>query len=206
MERDPGPRDQRLIQVLDSLADTQLALDRERVRREEVESLFDAMLRSMSDALLLVDARGLVLRANQAAGRMLHRAADELVGRPLETLVPEGIPASPWQLLEHLRRTQFDVLDFCRNPAYREPKPEEYWPPSAAPPSAAAWDESVEAFRRDRAALQQLAADARIDLFERIPHGSGQTYLREILVIADHNSYHVGQLIVVRRLLGAWRD
>jgi PAS domain S-box-containing protein len=100
MESVQGPGDQRLIQVLDSLADTQLALDRERVRREEVESLFDAMLRSMSDALLLVDARGLVLRANQAAGRMLDRAGDELVGRPLETLVPDTVPATPWQLLE----------------------------------------------------------------------------------------------------------
>jgi hypothetical protein len=118
---------------------------------------------------------------------------------------PQGLPYSPWQLLEHLRITQRDILDFCRNPNYVELHwPDDYWPGSAAPPSDSAWDESVRRFIEDRAAMQALAADRSVDLLAAIPHGSGQTYLREILLVADHTSYHVGQLIVVRRLLGIW--
>jgi hypothetical protein len=119
--------------------------------------------------------------------------------------VPQGLPYSPWQLLEHLRITQHDILDFCRNPDYAELRwPDDYWPKSPAPPSDSAWDESVRRFTQDRAAMQALAADRSVDLLTSIPHGSGQTYLREILLAADHTSYHVGQLIVVRRLLGIW--
>lgn len=119
---------------------------------------------------------------------------------------PEGLPYSPWQLLEHVRRTQHDVLDFCRNPAYVELTwPDDYWPESAEPPAGAdAWDQSVAGVRRDRDDLKRLVADAHYDLFARIPHGTGQTYLREVLLVADHTAYHVGELIVVRRLLGAW--
>jgi hypothetical protein len=118
---------------------------------------------------------------------------------------PDGLPYSPWELLEHLRITQHDILDFSRNPQYAELSwPEDYWPDSAAPPDADAWDRSVSAFHADRGALQALAADAEVDLFARIPHGQGQTYLREILLAADHAAYHVGQLVLVRRLLGAW--
>jgi len=118
---------------------------------------------------------------------------------------PAGIPFSPWQLLEHLRITQHDILDFCRNPQYRERAwPKEYWPESASPPSASAWDESVAQYRRDREDLKRLAADRSVDLFGVIPRGNGQTYLREILLVADHNAYHVGQLILVRRALGIW--
>jgi uncharacterized damage-inducible protein DinB len=101
---------------------------------------------------------------------------------------------------------QADILDFCRNPGYKEGKwPDDYWPPSAAPPSKAAWKQSLTAFRRDLAEMKKLAADTSVDLFARIPHGSGQTYLREILLVADHNAYHVGQLVAVRRALGAWK-
>jgi hypothetical protein len=113
---------------------------------------------------------------------------------------------SPWQLLEHLRRTQRDILEFCRNPEYRELEwPKDYWPPTPGPPSSAAWDDSIREFRNDRRALQRLAADPGIDLSAGIPHGAGQTYLRELLLVADHTSYHVGQLIVVRQLLGVWK-
>ena len=119
--------------------------------------------------------------------------------------VPGGLPYSPWQLVEHLRLTQHDILDFCRNTEYEEMIwPDDYWPKQAAPPSDRAWDESVESFRRDREELRALANDGSINLFDRIPHGSGQTYLRELLLVADHNAYHVGQLVAVRRLLGAW--
>lgn len=114
---------------------------------------------------------------------------------------------SPWQLLEHLRMAQHDILDFCRNSNYKEMRwPDDYWPPAPAPPSAAAWDRSIEQFRKDRKALQRLAADPKIDLEARIPHGTGQTYLRELLLTADHSAYHVGQLVLVRRLLGAWKS
>jgi hypothetical protein len=124
---------------------------------------------------------------------------------PLRGQAPAGLPYSPWQLLEHIRITQHDILDFCRNPKYREMKwPDDYWPRSPAPPSDSAWDDSVRRIRQDRAALEALARDAAVDLTARIPHGTGQTYLREILLVIDHTAYHLGELIVVRRLLGAW--
>jgi hypothetical protein len=123
----------------------------------------------------------------------------------LRASAPADLPYSPWQLVEHLRITQHDILDFCRNSAYREMAwPADYWPRAAAPPSPAAWSASIEQFRRDRSGLEALARDLNIDLEARIPHGSGQTYLRELLLAADHAAYHIGQLIVVRRLLGAW--
>jgi hypothetical protein len=137
-----------------------------------------------------------------------HAGFDKAVAglpEPLRGRTPAGLPYSPWQLVEHLRITQHDILDFCRNPAYQELDwPDEYWPAAAAPPSSAAWDESLRRFREDRAALQALARDSAIDLTGRIPHGTGQTYLRELLLAADHAAYHVGELIVIRRLLGAW--
>jgi uncharacterized damage-inducible protein DinB len=119
-------------------------------------------------------------------------------------VAPNGLPHSLWQLVEHIRRAQRDILEFCRNPQYEEPSWSDYWPPTAAPPSEAAWEESLANFRRDREELKQLAADTSVDLFEGIPHGTGQTYLRELLLVADHNAYHVGQLVAVRRGLGIW--
>jgi uncharacterized damage-inducible protein DinB len=124
----------------------------------------------------------------------------------LHGVTPKGLPHSPWQILEHIRRTQADILEFCRNPAYKELSwPADYWPPSAAPPSDEAWEKSVAAVRADREALRALADDASIDLFARIPHGTGQTYLRELLLVADHNAYHVGQMVAARQALGAWK-
>ena len=118
---------------------------------------------------------------------------------------PAGLPYSPWQLLEHLRIAQHDILDFCRNPNYRELEwPNDYWPASPAPSSDREWDEAIDRFRHDRAALQALATDPSVDLTARIPHGSGQTYLRELVLVADHTASHVGELVVVRRLLGIW--
>ncbi|HEY0038984.1 MAG TPA: DinB family protein [Longimicrobium sp.] len=119
---------------------------------------------------------------------------------------PPGLPHSAWELLEHLRFTQRDILDFCRDPGYVEPKwPDAYWPSSAAPPSPDAWNHSASAFRDDRGTLKQLAADPEVDLFAAIPHGTGQTILRELLLVADHNAYHVGQLVLLRRALGIWQ-
>jgi uncharacterized damage-inducible protein DinB len=119
--------------------------------------------------------------------------------------VPRSLPYSAWQLLEHIRLTQEDILEFCVNAGYKEREwPADYWPSNPAPPSARAWSESIRKYKKDREALQALAMDSGIDLGAKIPHGNGQTYLRELLLVADHTSHHLGQLILVRRLLGAW--
>jgi uncharacterized damage-inducible protein DinB len=115
-----------------------------------------------------------------------------------------AIPYTPWRLLEHLRIAQEDILEFCRNPEHVSPEwPEGYWPPEDAPPDEGAWQASVEAFCRDLAAVPELVADPRTDLMARIPHGDGQTVLREALLVADHNAYHLGQLLALRKGLGA---
>lgn len=122
---------------------------------------------------------------------------------PLRGRQPSGLPYSPWQLVDHIRKTQHDILDFCINSEYKELSwPDDYWPRSPAP--GREWEESIEQFGRDRLALERLARNRQIDLESAIPHGSGQTYLRELLLAADHTAYHIGELIVVRRLLGAW--
>ena len=116
-----------------------------------------------------------------------------------------GLPYTLWQLLEHIRLAQHDILDFCRNPGYRELRwPDDYWPPAVQSPSTEDLTATLGALRRDRDALIAMALDSKIDLFGRIPHGTGQTYLRELLLVADHTSYHLGQMVVVRRALGIW--
>jgi hypothetical protein len=118
---------------------------------------------------------------------------------------PEGADHSPWELLEHLRLAQWDILEFSRDPKHRSPDfPAGYWPRAQEPPDAQAWDKSVAAFRADLKAMIALVKDPKTDLFAKIPHGEGQTILREALLAADHNSYHLGQLLLVRKLLGAW--
>lgn len=133
-------------------------------------------------------------------------SAVEGVPPKIRGVQPEGLPHSLWQLLEHIRICQRDILDFCLNPDYKEPDFEDYWPTTPAPPTKDQWDKSVSSFRADRGQLKQLAMNRSIDLFATIPHGSGQTYLRELLVVADHNAYHVGQFVAVRRLLGNWKS
>ena len=124
----------------------------------------------------------------------------------LRGAVPKGFAHSAWQVVEHIRIAQHDILDFCRNPGYEEKKwPDDYWPKKPAPKSAAAWTKSLADFRRDRREMQQLAGDRGIDLFARIPHGTGQTYLREVLLVADHTAYHVAQIVDIRRALGNWK-
>ena len=118
---------------------------------------------------------------------------------------PKGLPYSPWQLVEHMRLTQADILEFCVSRDYREKEwPKDYWPPTAEPPTARAWSASIAQFKKDRRALARLATDPRRDLLGRVPAGTGQTLLREIVLAADHAAYHVGELVVVRRLLGHW--
>ena len=118
-----------------------------------------------------------------------------------------SVPHTPWRLVEHLRIAQRDILRFCLDPNHVSPEfPRGYWPEGDAPPDPGAWDRSVEAFRADLKAMVDLATDPKTDLFAPLPHGDGQTILREALLVADHNAYHLGQLVVVRRLLGAWDD
>jgi hypothetical protein len=120
---------------------------------------------------------------------------------------PPGVPHTPWRLLEHLRIAQWDILEFTRDPQHVSPSfPEGYWPAGDAPPDDRAWDRSVAAFQADLTTMQDLVADPATDLFTPLPHGDGQTVLREALLVADHNAYHLGQLVVVRRLLGAWNE
>lgn len=120
---------------------------------------------------------------------------------------PKGAPHSAWELLEHVRLAQWDILEFSRNPKHVSPDfPSGYWPKSAAPPSNGAWEKSVKDFFRDLAEMQDLVVDPKIDLLAPIPGGSAQTILREALLTADHNSYHLGQLVLLRRLLGVWRN
>lgn len=141
-------------------------------------------------------------------GGNAHQGFDEAVASlpaELRGRRPKGLPYSGWELLEHMRIAQHDILEFIRDPDYESPPwPEGYWPTKPAPPSAEAWEESVEAFRADRRAILKLVADPARDLYTPFPHGSGQNLLREALLVADHTAYHLGQLIVVRRLLGAW--
>jgi hypothetical protein len=141
--------------------------------------------------------------------RGAHADFDEAIeGLPeaLRGARAKDLPYTPWRLLEHLRLAQWDILEFSRNPKHKSPEwPEGYWPQGDAPPNAGAWDASVAAFRRDLGEMEKLVRDPAHDLFAPFPWGQGQTLLREAMLIADHNSYHVGQLILLRRVLGAWK-
>lgn len=118
---------------------------------------------------------------------------------------PKGAEHSPWEILEHMRIAQRDILEFSRNPGHKSPDwPGGYWPTTAAPRDDKAWDKSVRAFRSDLKAVCNLVADGSSDLYANIRHGDGQTILREAMLVADHNAYHLGELVPVRRLLGAW--
>lgn len=119
---------------------------------------------------------------------------------------PKQAPHSVWELVEHIRLAQRDILDFCRDEHYKEKAwPDDYWPETPAPPSAAAWDESIRRYHADVEAFKRLVRDPGFDLFAKVPWGDGQTNIRELLLIADHTAYHVGQIVLVRRLLGAWK-
>ena len=120
---------------------------------------------------------------------------------------PKDAPYTAWQLLEHLRIAQWDILEFSRDPKHASPAwPDGYWPKTEKPPSPAAWNNSIRRFRSDLIAMAKLVADKKSDLFARIPHGDGQTLLREALLVADHNAYHIGQIVLLRRLLGDWKE
>jgi hypothetical protein len=156
----------------------------------------DALLRKQLDELL--------------SGGGAHASFDDVVkGVPPESRgqKPERLPHSPWMILEHLRIAQWDILEFSRNKDHKSPEwPSGYWPETAAPPTARAWDESIDSFHNDLAAMRKLVQDPKTDLYAKIPWGDGQTILREALLVADHNAYHVAQLVDARRLLGIWKE
>ena len=132
-----------------------------------------------------------------------HAVADFPAG--LRGAVLDGFAHSGWQMVEHIRLAQVDIVDFCVNPSYvARAWPEAYWP-AAVPRDEAEWDASVEGYQSDLHALRQLALDESVDLLAAIPWGDGQTRLRELLLVADHTAYHVGQLVALRRALGCWR-
>jgi len=143
-------------------------------------------------------------------GRSAHLDFDKAIGGlppELRGAKAAGLPHTVWQLLEHLRIGQWDILEFSRDKGHVSPKwPEGYWPETAAPPDEAAWNRSIETFRRDLQELRDLVADPRTDLHAKIPWGDGQTILREVMLVADHNAYHLGQIVCVRQALGAWES
>jgi DinB superfamily len=164
------------------------------VRKRKAPKSGDAILRQH-----LID----LLRGGHA-----HVAFEKAVAglpAPLRGARHPGLPFTAWSLLEHLRIAQWDILEFSRDPQHVSPKwPEGYWPAAGEPAGDAAWDASVQAFERDLSQMEKLVKNPATDLFRRIPHGTGQTILREALLLADHNAYHLGQLVMLRRLLGAW--
>lgn len=150
----------------------------------------------------------------EAIGQMLNRSEAHVdwkevvegVSPKFRGVRPPGSPHSLWELLEHTRIAQWDILEFSRNPKHVSPDfPSGYWPESPAPPSEAAWDKSVKGLLSDMESMRKLLAETK-DLLAPIPHGSGQTILREALLAADHNAYHLGQFVLVRRLLGNWES
>ncbi len=162
------------------------------------------MARRRGDAALRAHVLEL-LRGGHAHATFAHATAD--VPRKVRGVTPRGAEHTLWQLVEHIRIGQRDILDFSRNTAgtYAAPKwPEGFWPPTLAPPSDKAWTASLRAIRADQRALEKMVADPASDLLKPFPWGDGQTLLREALLAADHAAYHVGQIVVVRRLLGVW--
>ena len=127
---------------------------------------------------------------------------DDLRGKKVE-----GLPYTFWMVLEHMRIAQWDILDFSVNPKYKAMKwPDGYWPKTEAPTTDAAWNDSIKKFKKDLKAVQDLVAKPKTDLYAKILWGEGQTVLREALLVADHNAYHLGQLVTLRRLSGAWKE
>jgi hypothetical protein len=124
----------------------------------------------------------------------------------LRGVKPKGVSYSVWQLLEHIRIAQWDILEFSRNRKHVSPAwPDGYWPKTEAPPSTAAWNKSIKQIHADLKTMIKLVKNPKSDLFARIPHGDGQTLMREALLLADHNAYHVGQIVLLRRMLDSWK-
>ena len=140
--------------------------------------------------------------------RNAHYTFDNAVADfPLEAVNsrPPNVPYTPWHLVEHLRIAQWDILEFMRDPAHVSPEwPKGYWPDPDATTNTAGWLASLDAFRADLAAVDELVNDESLDITAEIPHAPGYTYLREFLLVADHNAYHVGEFAILRQVTGTW--
>jgi uncharacterized damage-inducible protein DinB len=147
---------------------------------------------------------------NLLQGGQAHLTLDNAIKNfPLKQrgMKPKGATHTAWQLLEHIRIAQWDILEFSRNAKHVSPSwPEGYWPKTEKPPSDAAWKKTIDSIKKDLLAMQDLVENPKTDLYAKIPHGTDQNILREALLIADHNAYHIGQLVLLRRLLGAWKE
>jgi hypothetical protein len=143
-------------------------------------------------------------------GGNAHMSLNEAVANfPLEYINtnPPNVSYTPWHLLEHLRITQWDILEFMRNPTHKSPTwPEGYWPAPDAQADQAIWTKNIAAFCADLDALVELADDTSVDLYTPLPHGSGQNVVRELLLVADHNAYHIGEFAILRQVMDTWRD
>ena len=125
----------------------------------------------------------------------------------LRGVKPSGAEHTAWELLEHMRIAQWDILEFSQSSKHVSPEwPRGYWPKTERPPNGDAWKKSIASFKKDLKAVEKLIEDPKIDLYAKIPHGTGQNIFREALLVADHNAYHLGQLVLLRRLLGAWPE
>jgi hypothetical protein len=157
----------------------------------------------MNESSVLREQLLALLRGGQA-----HMGFDDVTADFPMSLIntrPPHVTYTPWHLVEHLRITQWDILEFVRNPAHVSPEwPKGYWPDPAQQASAADWDNTVRLFRQDLKGVEALVTDPRTDFYQVIPHGSGQTILREILLVADHNAYHIGELGILRQVMQAW--
>lgn len=141
-------------------------------------------------------------------GGNAHMSFDDAVAsfptESMNALIPHGT-YTPWHLIEHMRLTQQDILEFLTDPKYRDRAwPDDYWPARDATATPAQWQETVDGFHRDLATLQRMVEDPTLDLNAQIPHGSGQTPLREFLLVADHNAYHIGEFAILRQVTGTW--
>lgn len=143
-------------------------------------------------------------------GGNAHMPFDDAVADfPLERIneMPPGVSYTLWHLLEHLRIAQWDILEFTRNPAHVSPDfPEGYWPPTAAIADPLQWQQTITQFHTDLHAMVEIVADPATDLYADLPHAPGYTVLREALVLADHNAYHIGELAILRGVMGAWPE
>jgi hypothetical protein len=156
-----------------------------------------------SDTLLREQLRTLL------EGGQAHMTFEEAVAdfpREYMNAKPPHMSATPWHLLEHMRMAQRDILEFIRNPQYVSPQwPEGFWPAESRLADEASWEQTLASFRADREALQQLVVDPGMDLYAPIPHGSGQSLLREILLVADHTAFHLGEFGILRQVMQTWR-
>ncbi|HWA93505.1 MAG TPA: DinB family protein [Terracidiphilus sp.] len=178
---------------------------RPKAKNERKSALSSRASEKRASAPPQVVRRHLLDLLNGSNAHVHFNAAIRGIPAELRGVVPKGSDHSLWQLLEHLHIAQSDILEFSRDAQYVSPPwPSGYWPVEPAPPDDKAWDKSIRAFRRDLKAFCTLLEDPATDLYAKIPHGDGQTILREALLIADHNAYHVGQIVLVRKLLGIW--